>query len=313
MTVDFTKVTASQLRELLIEGGISKEEAESIKGKSNLVNKVEELVKLYSTEENADDDVEDFAFEMSEEDAVESANAVPDPENDKPDYSSFEWQEYVMGLFNKKELNDGNPNVSGLRRVAELLLGPVVESGPEVVFHPTTSTVKDARATCLYKVVIFPFIASGNFEEKRVFKAAADSCYSNTDQEFAIYPSAMAETRAEVRALRKALRLSQVAHEEIVKDRTVRQIMESQKPEESYGAFEDDDVIQMSQVTFINKKCEQLGIDVDKFINSGSKTYNDISAVARKTAIDMVQRLNQYQSVGDESTTIPVEILKETE
>ena len=51
-----------------------------------------------------------------------------------PDYLSPEWDAYVMEQFAPHELMDGHPNAAGLRRVAELLLGPIIESGPTQVF-----------------------------------------------------------------------------------------------------------------------------------------------------------------------------------
>ena len=56
--------------------------------------------------------------------------------SDSPDITSPEWNGYVMGMFTEKELYDGNPLVAGLRRVAELVIGPIVFSGPTQVFPP---------------------------------------------------------------------------------------------------------------------------------------------------------------------------------
>ena len=51
-------------------------------------------------------------------------------EGDTPLMTSPDWNDYVLELFQDKELIDGNPLVAGLRRVAELVLGPIVYSGP---------------------------------------------------------------------------------------------------------------------------------------------------------------------------------------
>jgi hydrogenase maturation factor len=55
--------------------------------------------------------------------------------------------------------------------------------------------------------------------------------------------------------------------------------------------------------------CERLGIDSTKFINSGSKKYNDIVEISRQTAANMIKRLNAYQSSENGSVSIPKDIL----
>ena len=67
-----------------------------------------------------------------------------------PDYLSPEWDAYVMSQFEPNELIDGYPNVAGLRRVAELLLGPILESGPSQVFPVVGNGA--GRATVVYAV-----------------------------------------------------------------------------------------------------------------------------------------------------------------
>ena len=47
-------------------------------------------------------------------------------ETNAPSMTSPEWNEYVLSLFEENELIDGNPLVAGLRRVAEVVLGPIV-------------------------------------------------------------------------------------------------------------------------------------------------------------------------------------------
>ena len=73
-----------------------------------------------------------------------------------------------------------------------------------------------------------------------------------------------------------------------------------------------DDMITDQQINSIKILCNRLTIDLDKFINSGSKTYKDIQQISRKTAASMIKRLNQYQSSGENSLEIPVDLLQES-
>src|SRR5690606_27810229 len=106
------------------------------------------------------------------------------------------------GLFEPKELIDGNPNCAALRRVSELVLGDIVSSGPSQVF-PATDPNGPGRATVVFEV-IFDWGNTGNF---RTFKEVADCWHGNTDDLFCAHPVATASTRAEGRVLRKALKV----------------------------------------------------------------------------------------------------------
>ena len=55
----------------------------------------------------------------------------------KPNPTSPEWNDYILSLFDEKELYDGRPLCAGLRRVAELELGRIVISRPTQIFPPT--------------------------------------------------------------------------------------------------------------------------------------------------------------------------------
>ena len=122
------------------------------------------------------------------------------------------WNDYVMSKFTEKELYDGNPLVNGLRRVAELVIGPIVYSGPTQVFPPQRDD-HHGRATVVFTV---------EFENGMRYSEVADCWEGNTDDMFCAYAIATASTRAEGRALRKALRIRAVAAEEMTKKDTAK-------------------------------------------------------------------------------------------
>ncbi|SVC62097.1 uncharacterized protein METZ01_LOCUS314951, partial [marine metagenome] len=119
-----------------------------------------------------------------------------------PAYGSKEWNDYIMGKFESRELIDGNPICAGLRRVAEDVLGSIVSSRPLQVW-PSTDVNGPGRATVVFEVVI-NWMDSG---ELRTFAEVADVWHGNTDDLFCAHPAATASTRAEGRALRKALKI----------------------------------------------------------------------------------------------------------
>jgi len=209
----------------------------------------------------------------------------------KPSMFGDEWNEFAMSHFYSNELIDGNPICAGLRRVAELLLGDIVESGPEQVF-PATDGLAPDRATVVFKVV-FNWMNSGEY---RIFREVADVWHGNTDDLFCAHPAATASTRAEGRALRKALKLRCLAAEELAKKDIVGIVQDSIRRTPTSGEYEADQKISTQQVQFIDTKCNQLDIDVLSFINMGSGNYHSIVDVTKDSAKKMIKVLNGYQN-----------------
>ena len=206
-------------------------------------------------------------------------------EVDHPSITSDEWHDYAMSHFHDNELIDGNPICAGLRRVAEILLGEIVETGPVQVF-PATDSDGPGRATVIYRVV-FNWFNSGIH---KTFSEVADVWHGNTDDLFCAHPVATASTRSEGRALRKALKLRVLAAEELAK----KDIVEIVKQAVSLG--KDDTRISPQQIQFIDNKCNQLDIDAMKFINMGQHTYKSVNDVDKDCAKKMITMLNGYQN-----------------
>ena len=276
--VNYSKMTVADLRDSLVQGGVSEDLFKDLNKK--------ELVKLHKAETLLDDVDLDEDFEEVEDVVFQQDyNAVIDSE--APDYNSTEWSDYVMTKFARNELIDGNPVCAGLRRVAELMLGSIIESGPEQVF-PSTDSNKPGRATVVYKVV-FDWMNTGFL---KTYKEVADVWHGNTDDLFCAHPAATASTRAEGRALRKALKIRALAAEELAKKDIVSIV------QATTADWNPEDTISNQQVTFINNKCKQLDIDVRKFVNMGSAQYESINDVTRNTAQKMLRQLNDYQQKG---------------
>jgi len=159
---------------------------------------------------------EDYLFEGIELQTPENVDTtVKDrfmtEQNDSMiDPTSPEWNDHVLSYFEKSELYEGRPLTAGLRRVAELLLGRIVSSRPTQVFAPVSGN-EIGRATVVWELV---------FADGSLFSDVADCWEGNTDDAFCVFNTATAATRAEGRALRKALRLKTVSAEEMTKKNT---------------------------------------------------------------------------------------------
>tara|TARA_R100000005_G_C4990625_1_gene198081 strand:- start:575 stop:1342 length:768 start_codon:yes stop_codon:yes gene_type:complete len=218
-----------------------------------------------------------------------------------PAYGSEDWNEYVMSKFENGELFDGNPTCAGLRRVAEELLGTIVVSRPSQVF-PATESDGPGRATVVFEVVI-DWMDSG---QMRTFADVADVWHGNTDDLFCAHPAATASTRAEGRALRKALKVKCLAAEELTRKKDVESIVRQTVQTPTDGEWKEEDAISTPQINFVDAKCKQLNIDVMGFVNSGTDSYETIKDVSKKTASKMLGVLNEYQN---KSKDIPENIL----
>jgi hypothetical protein len=216
-------------------------------------------------------------------------------ESDAPSMLSTEWHDYAMTLFHPSEMVDGHPLVAGLRRVAEVVLGPIAFSGPTQVF-PVQREDHHGRATVVFTV---------QFANGMKYAEVADSWEGNTDDMFCAFAVAIASTRAEARALRKALKIKGVAAEELTKKDTakiVRDISTTKKASE--GEYDENDRMSDAQYNFIDVKCKQLNIDGTRLfaqfgVDSGRK-------VSKKIASEIIDKLNDFQR---DKSSIPEDIL----
>jgi hypothetical protein len=203
---------------------------------------------------------------------------------DAPSMLSPEWHDYAMTLFNDSELVDGHPLVAGLRRVSEVVLGPIVFSGPTQVF-PVQREDHHGRATVVFTV---------RFANGMEYAEVADSWEGNTDDMFCAFAVAIASTRAEARALRKALKIKGVAAEELTKKDTakiVRDISTTKKASE--GEYDENSRMSDAQYNFIDVKCKQLNVDGQKlFAQFGADSNKKVS---KKIASEIIDKLNDFQ------------------
>ena len=122
---------------------------------------------------------------------------------------------------------------------------------------------------------------------------------------FCAYAVATASTRAEGRALRKALRLKCVAAEEITKKDTAKIVREaSSKKSSSDGDYDDQSRMSDAQFNFIDVKCRQLNVNGKALF----KEVFDVEVnrkVSKSIASDIIDRLNEYQR---DKNSIPQEL-----
>jgi len=221
---------------------------------------------------------------MAKKKVAEVAEPVAvDNDASKPSINDLEWNDYVLGLLSDDEKISGNPTTDGLRRIFEIALDCVViDSTSQVVQSPDPNNEK--RATVVHQLSYILNDSTLDPEIKcRTVNGAADVYWGNCDKIYRNHPVAVAETRAEGRALRRGLKLRKViAAEEAVND------------------IEDDpDGISVSKITnnqinFIDVLSKRLNINVNSMLklkNINESIYN----VQHGDAVVLIRDLSKYQ------------------
>lgn len=148
------------------------------------------LEQSLALETAASETIENITTEIVTETPVEIKIPIP---------SDPEWTDYVLSLLvQDKEMDNGNPRTDGLRRIASKIFGE---------FSIITKVVDAPNINNSYRASVIVTLMLKNGIQ---YDGAADVFSGNTDRKFAAHALATAETRAEGRALRKALKLTKV-------------------------------------------------------------------------------------------------------
>lgn len=216
-------------------------------------------------------------FNLAEEASFEDETISP--EKDIPSYLSEDWSDYVLKQFLPNEVDpNGHPLLHGLRRLANLLIGDIVVSGP-ITLNQSFNEGKPF-ASCVYEI---------QFGNNRIFRAVGDCNDDNTDHPFCKYASAIAETRGEARTLRKALGLNVVAKDELCNKLEIKSKGEK---------------ITTNQSKILEVKLKGLGLDLNKFSNY--YIGRNLSECSKDDGAKLIAEMNNVQQ-----NKVSEEVLKE--
>lgn len=236
---------------------------------------------------------EDYLNETSEE-VIEQTK--------QSKYTDPTWHDFVMSQFVPEELDPkGNPKVDGLRRVVEGLLGEIIESRPI-----QSSADSNLSAVNWYLAINWvcgsEYVDLNNPPEKRIFGAFADASVQNCKAPYNKFLSSLADTRAESKALRRALRLRCISSEEA-------ELGETDTFEEKVtdGNYNGEAPINQQQKMMIKVISERLSIDPEKL---AKKTYNkEVDKLTKENGANLIVLLNKYQTcIKEQSQEIPDDI-----
>jgi hypothetical protein len=196
-----------------------------------------------------------------------------------------DWTDHVLSMLTDDELIAGNPTTDGLRRIFETVLNcEVIESIASVVQAPSPENEK--RATVVYTLTYVSKDENAREDcRTKTVSGAADVYWGNCDKIYRNHPVAVAETRAEGRALRRALRLRKVvAAEEIAKD------IEDHPDGNSVSK------ISNNQINFIDVIAKRLDISPIKILTELAIDTSNVYNISHEDGVKTIHTLSGYQT-----------------
>ncbi|MFW9876901.1 MAG: hypothetical protein ACFFG0_27725, partial [Candidatus Thorarchaeota archaeon] len=242
------------------------------------------------TQKMIDEDMELEVLNNSEEEISEKANTIDKDVEIAPVYMGPEWEPFLLSKLKPEELEEGQyPKVNGLRRLAQRYLGLVVFSGPLEYTSHHIDARDPGRSTCMYEVRIRPYF---DMNIEMVFRGVSGQCIANAPSpEFMKHPEAMAETRAEVRALRKALGISVVSSEELAGKETDEVIGDF--IDETDGVYNEKASVSANQIEAIRKIITRLELDEFKVLEYMS--LGSLESITKGEGTMLLKKLHQWQ------------------
>lgn len=202
-----------------------------------------------------------------------------------PKVTDLEWTDYVLSLLSDDEKISDNPTTDGLRRIFEIALNcKVISSTTTIAQSPDPNNEK--RATVVHSITYVLNQEASSRAELNVITVdgAADVYWGNCDKVYRNHPVAVAETRAEGRALRRALKLRKVvAAEEISKEI-------DDNPDANTVSR-----ISNAQINFIDIMAQRLNINVSKLLTENQLSAENIYNISHDDAVNIIRLLSKYQ------------------
>lgn len=224
--------------------------------------------------------------EVTSESAVENKD-IPTP-------NDIEWTDYVLSLLGDDEKIAGNPTTDGLRRVFEIALDcTITDSSSNVVQSPSPENEKRATVVHSLTFVLNREGATENPLNIRSVSGAADVYWGNCDKIYRNHPVAVAETRAEGRALRRGLKLRKVvAAEELAKDI------------EDHPDHDTVTKITNNQLNFMDVLAKRMNISIEKLLDKLAISRENVYNISYSDAVDIIKNLTEYQQQNNVSEDI---------
>lgn len=191
---------------------------------------------------------------------------------DVPHCHDPDWVEFVMDQLADHELVKGSPTTDGLRRVCEQHFGRIVVSDS----IPIDYCVERNVAVVKHLLEIARYDGLG----KIVVSAVVNVVGNTLPATFRTHAEATACTRAEGKALRRAMKIRVATAEELISD--------GDDPISS-------DPITDQQILALKTLCKRLDVDLVALVKTMAKGAKNVKKVKNGEASMILNKLSEYQ------------------
>jgi len=248
--------------------------------------KRDKMLELLKEADNPSEDLSQIIDSIEEIKSESDINSTNQEETLTPDDPG--WTQYIIGQFAEDEMENKNPRVEALRRVAEKFIGEIIEEGCDLVSAPNSDNDFRACAKAWIK-----FNDNGIIKQ---YEALADACRANCTGEYGIYLCAMADTRAKGRCFRNALKLKRVVAAEEIDPSAVPISKE----------YDDNTPMDGNQQVAIKVVAERHQIDLSKLFKY-MEISKSLSALTKKEAKEVLQTMHNMSTKDEILNEIKVE------
>ena len=214
------------------------------------------------------ENVENNTYENAEQQQQQQGQPIADYDPD--------WSEFLLDQLSDNELIHGAPTVDGLRRITERFFGEIVGSRSIVIQHPTLENGQ--RCSVCHTLLIKKYRTS----EQISIDGCVDVLYNKTPYPFKDHLIATADTRAEGKALRRALKIRVVTAEEL-------------QNEDEQEILSSEELANDQQILAINQLCKRLNVSVEGFVISEHSKASTINELNNLEARLLISKLSEFQ------------------
>ena len=232
---------------------------------------------MTKTKEKEYDEMAEELSDLVESMDIDVAGEYPDePAYSGPSDSDPEWSEYLLDQLSDHELINGAPSVDGLRRITEKCFGEIIESRSNIIESP--------RSDNALRCVICHTLIIAKYRGMRTIRVdgCVDVVHSKTPYPFKDHLVATADTRAEGKALRRALKIRVITAEEL----------QSESEEE---VLISDEGVNDQQILAINQLCKRLGVNVEGLVKTKCQSAEKINDMNSLEARLIISQLSEFQ------------------
>jgi hypothetical protein len=204
----------------------------------------------------------------------EDDSSIDENVEKRPAISSPEWNDYVLSLLTDDEFDERVagvrlPKTDGLGRLVKLLFAGIIFSKTKIT-HITQDGVIASHTIAI--------MANDQYVS---YTAVADATENNTDPPYNKFLTAVASTRARGRAYRDMLGLKNVPVAEELSEKAESDVMATS-----------------AQKVAINNLCDQLKINIQKFLDidfAYTGADADLNKINKNDATRALARLHDYK------------------